>query len=270
MKIFTIIICFFCITFHVEANTDSLIINKIDNLEKVLNKYQDDLTKEKIDSVYISVEKIDEFISSNSGQDNFTPSLIALIVVLISTSGAVFIGIKQIKIQKNVAEENLKSQESQALDNLELAREQIRETSKMTLSQVRANNISQARINWMQDFRNEITRYNGEVAMINFYLQDVIDLIESGKKDQAKTLYNDQIERIKNARQYAFKIKLFLNTKENTHKELEDLINEYYKSALEDYKSVKNDFNDISDKILVVSRKILKDVWEQAKNEGNE
>ena len=96
----------------------------------------------------------------------------------------------------------------------------------------------------------------------------MVDLIENDENEKAENLYNEQTERIKDARQYAFKIKLFLNKDENDHKELERLIAKYYKSALENFSTVKSDFNTISNSILDISRKILKEAWEQAKNEG--
>lgn len=271
MKYFYLTLFSLLSTFFIFGQTpnDSTIIQKIDGIEKEIQNLSIQLEKKESEQLVISIDRFDEIKPLLEKKDNnWLPSLIAILVVIISTGGAVFIGIRQIKTQTENAEEQLKSQESQAQDNLNIAREQIQETSKMTLAQVRANNISQARINWMQDLRNEITNFNGEVALINFYLKDVIDLNEKGNKGQAEKLYNDQVERIKNARQYAFKIKLFLHTKEANHKKLEDLIDKYYEEALQDYSSVKSDFNEISDEILKVSRVILKEVWEQAKNEG--
>lgn len=256
------------------AQSDTVVLKKFDQIEKSINEIAQQITEQESDSLIVSVEHFEKLTNTlqkdNSIWAHILPSLIALLVVFISTGGAIFIGIRQIRTQTTNAEEQIRSQEAQAQDNLRVAREQIQETSRMTLAQVRANNISQARINWIQDLRSELSLYNGEVAIINFYLQDVIDLIESDKKDEAEKLYNDQIERIKNARQYAFKIKLFLNQNETDHKKLEALIDKYFKTALEDYSTVKSDFNAISDEILDASRKILKDAWEQAKNEGTE
>lgn len=255
------------------AQNDTVVLEKLDQIEQAINAISQIPTEQKSDSLIISVEHFEELTNTLQKNDwalaDFVPSLIAILVVLISTAGAVFIGIRQIRTQSTNADEQIRSQEAQAQDNLSVAREQIQETSRMTLAQVRANNISQARINWIQDLRDELSLFNGEVAIINFYLQDVIELNESGKKDKAEKLYNDQVERIKNARQYAFKIKLFLNKDETSHQKLETLLDEYYKAALENYSTVKSDFNAISDDILAVSRKILKDAWEQAKNEGN-
>lgn len=254
-----------------KAN-DALVLQKIDQLQATIDKVAQQQNKSSVDSISISVEHFDKLAQklNNKGSvwADLFPSLIAILVVIISTGGAMLIGIRQIKAQTTNAEEQIRSQESQAQDNLRIAREQIQETSKMTLAQVRANNISQARINWIQDLRSELSKYNGEVAIINFYLQEVIELKESNKKVEAKIIYNNQIDKIKNARQYAFKIKLFLNKKEIDHIELERLIDKYYETALEDYKTIKSDYSKISDDILNISRKILKDAWEQAKNEG--
>lgn len=248
------------------------ILKRFDQLEQKIDEFSQQPKDLGNDSLLISIEHFEKLTQSfdkdNSIWKYILPSIIAIFVVLISTGGAIWHGRRQICAQTSNAEEQIRSQEAQAQDQLRVAREQIQETSKMTLAQVRANNISQARINWIQDLRNELSQFNGEVAIINFYLRDVVKLTEKGKKENAEQLYNDQVERIKNARKYAFKIKLFLNKGENDHKELERLIDEYYKVALENYSTVKSDFNIISDDILDISRKILKDAWEQAKNEG--
>jgi len=254
------------------AQLDTNFVIKLNTIEKKLDNIAE-FHVNKNDSMLVSIKNFEKLTSSlekdKSILSDILPSLIAIIVVIISTGGAIYLGIRQIKIQTTNSEEQIRSQEAQAQDNLRMAREQIQETSKMTLAQVRANNVSQARINWIQDLRNELSQYNGEVAIINYYLQDVVDLTAKGDKTNAEKVYNEQVERIKNARQYAFKIKLFLNMDENDHKKLEELIDKYYKTALETYSTVKSDFNSISDEILDISRKILKNAWEQAKNEGS-
>ncbi len=254
------------------AQSDTVTVQKLDKIEKTLNEIAQQLTNQKSDSLIVSVEHFEKLTNRLQKNDSIwpdiLPSLIAIFVVLISTGGAIFIGVRQIRTQTTNAEEQIRSQEAQAQDNLQVAREQIQETSRMTLAQVRANNISQARINWIQDLRNELSQFNGEVAIINFYLHDVVELTKEGNKKKAEELYNQQVERIKTARQLAFKIKLFLNKGETDHKKLEVLINDYYTSALETFSKVKSDFNKVSNDILDISRKILKDAWEQAKNEG--
>lgn len=224
------------------------------------------------DSIVISIQKFDELTKLLNKDDgvmkNILPSIIALLVVIISTWGAIKIGKKQIEAQTTSGEQQIRSQEAQAQEQLKVSREQIQETSKMTLAQVRANNISAARISWIQDLRNDLSQFNGEVAIINYYLRDVVALTKEQKEGDAKDLYNKQVERIKSARQFAFKIKLFLNKGEDNHNKLEKLIDNYLKTALENYETVNNDFNKTSDSILEISRTILKEAWEQAKNEG--
>jgi len=270
--ILVITICLISLSAYALKENDSLLLQKIDQLQATVNNVAQQQVKDNKDSLSISVEHFDKLTQAFDKKDNILdtiiPSLIAIFVVIISTGGAIYLGIKQIRVQTTNAEEQIRSQEAQAQDNLRVAREQIQETSKMTLAQVRANNVSQARINWIQDLRNDLSQYSGEVAIINFYLQEVIILNEKGKKEEAKKLYNEQIEKIKNARQYAFKIKLFLNQKEPDHLELEKLIDRYYEVALENYETVSSDYSQITDEILKISKKILKDAWEQAKNEG--
>lgn len=244
------------------AQTDTIIINKLKNLEKSINGISQK-SIETNNSILVSIENFEKLTATLNKEKSLLgdilPSIIAILVVLISTGGAFYLGIRQIKIQTTNSEEQIRSQEAQAQDNLRVAREQIQETSKMTLAQVRANNISQARINWIQNLRSDLSEYNGEVAIINFYLPEVIELNEKANNKEAEQIYNEQIERIKNARQFAFKIKLFLNKNEPDHMKLEQLIDKYYETALENYETIKSDYNKISDEILDISRKILKD-----------
>ncbi|WP_167618546.1 hypothetical protein [Maribellus sediminis] len=266
------LVLFLCsVSAYSTAQNDSIIIKKLNQIEQTIKVISQKPYNTK-DSILISIDNLEKLSNSLEKRkkpiNDILPSIIAILVVLISTGGAIYIGIRQIKIQTTNSEEQIRSQEAQAQDNLRVAREQIEETSKMTLAQVRANNISQARINWIQDLRSDLSQYNGEVAIINFYLQDVIDLNEKGERIKAEQLYNEQIERIKEARQFAFKIKLFLNKNEPDHMKLEHLIDKYYETALDNYETIKSNYNRISDDILDISRKILKDAWEQAKNEG--
>ena len=255
-----------------QNSNDTIVLKKIDKLQETINQVAQQQVKTKSDSLSISAKHFEKLTQTLDKKDSvwglILPSVIAILVVIISTLGASWQGRRQIRAQTANAEAQIRSQEAQAQDNLRVAREQIQETSRMTLAQVRANNISQARINWIQDLRSELSRYIGEVAIINFYLQEVIELNKNRKKEEAKELYNAQIDRIKEARQYAFKIKLFLNKGESDHSKLESLIDNYFKTALDDYSTVKSNFNTISNDILDISRKILKDAWEQAKSEG--
>jgi hypothetical protein len=60
-----------------------------------------------------------------------------------------------------------------------------------------------------------------------------------------------------------------LNEKEEKHKELEKFIDKYIKNALEDSTHIHDDYNSLTEDISNTARTILKDAWEQAKNEGN-
>ncbi|HPT73051.1 MAG TPA: hypothetical protein PLE74_12315 [Candidatus Cloacimonadota bacterium] len=220
------------------------------------------------DTIFMSVKELAQLVDKKESKwNNVIPSLIAIIVVIISTGGAIYIGKRQLRDQVKLAEDQIRSQEAQAKEQLQLSREQIQETSKMNLAQVRANNISQARTAWIQELRENLSRFNGEVAIINFYLPDILSSLERGDEINAKKLYNDQIERIKTARVYAFKINLFLNKNEQKHVNLEELLHKYFTAALENIDTINENFSVISGEILDVSRDILKDAWEQAKNE---
>lgn len=226
------------------------------------------------DSLFVSVKELEELNKTLSDKNNnpikdILPSIVALLVVIISTGSTMYLGTRQIQVQKFNAEQQLRSQEAQSQEQLKLARDQIHETSNMTLVQVRANNISQARINWIQDLRNVTSEFVGEMTILNFYLREVVDLYGRGDEKESERLYNIQIERIKKVRESAFKIRLLLNQEKN-HLALENLINTYISAALEGYKSGHVEMEEVSAEILNVSRRILKEAWEQAKHEGRQ
>ncbi|TSD63972.1 hypothetical protein FFF34_015530 [Inquilinus sp. KBS0705] len=267
-KISLIILFVFAVSFNIAKNR-SIKNPKSDTTINKLFFYK----KSGNDSLKVSIVQLDELSKvlkkdTNTFRD-ITPSLVALIVVVISTLGAIYIGKKQIKVQTSNAAQQLKSQEAQAQELLKLSREQIRETSKMTLTQVRANNVSQARIAWIQDLRELLSKFNGEVALVNTYVEELISLIEKGNDEKVDIIYKDVLERLKTARIFSFQIKLFLNKQEEDHMNLENALDKYFRHSVSNPKDKPELLNSLSDEILNLSRAILKKAWEQAKNEGS-
>jgi len=149
---------------------------------------------------------------------------------------------------------------------------QIRVSSKLTLDQTRANSISDARIEWMQKFRNLMSEFLSEVAALNYYLRGVIELAEDKEKEKAKEEYEKTIERRIKVRRLGTEIVLMLNVNETKHLELDELIEKFLNVTTEDHKKIKefSQYENLSKAIQEKSRDILKEVWEQAKNEGKD
>lgn len=225
------------------------------------------LSNSNVDSMVISIHQLDELINSvkqnNSGWKDILSLIIALIAVIIS-AWSVYNSRKQINAQIRNAEEQLRSQEAQSQEQLRLAREQIQETSKMTLDQVRANNVSQARINWVQDLRTVLSELIGEVAVMTFYLDSKFVLTKD--EEDPRVYRNKLLGHIKKAQELSFKVKLFLSSKEDNHKILDKLLDNFLSSLTTEKPSAE--FTNLSMEILITSRLVLKEAWEQAKNEG--
>lgn len=250
--------------------TNTQLIHVVDSLKK-----QNASSSLKIS--FSDLNELKSLLKKETSILDFIPSLIAILVVIISTYGAYLIGIKQLKKQEEASKEQIKTQQSIANDQLEQARYQIEATSIMTLTQVRANNISQARINWIENLRDNLSKYMGEVTLINYNLQQVINEKKKGNEDRAKQIYNDTAEIIKNARVFATKVRLYLNTNRDNsqhndidHNKLEKA-SELFMEKATNYHSVNNDadFDTISEELIETAKRVLKQAWEQAKKEGS-
>lgn len=147
---------------------------------------------------------------------------------------------------------------------------QINKQGKWSLLQTKSNYIAQARINWIEELRKNLSEYVGLVAILNYYMREVVDLNKAKKKEEAEKIYIEQTERLRQLRQLSTEIKLRLNSDEENHKQLELNLDEYVRIAIEAYSKVTNDklYDQVSDKVLYLSKIILKEAWGQAKNEG--
>ena len=225
------------------------------------------------DSLYVSMNQLGSLVDTLKKDKNdindYLPSLIALLVVLISTGGAIFIGKRQLKSQLESATKNLRSQESQNQDQLNVAREQIKETSLMSLEQVRANNISQARINWIQDIRDNISQFIGSIIPINYKLRLILKDVVSDDKESAQIKYTQLLPEISKAKSFQYKIRLQLS-KDQSHQVLERLFIEYEDLVLRNIPAmdISAKLDDLENSILDGAKLVLKEAWEQAKKEG--
>ncbi len=223
------------------------------------------------DSVTLHIAEIDQLVKALSTEPDVVqkytpllPSIVAIIVVIISSWFSTRNVRKQIEAEKANQEINWERQKELFLGQINAQTDAQTEGNKATLRQVRANNISNARINYMQDLRNLIVDFLGFAVAVNYNLRKVIELNDSDVQ-AAKELYEEQINKMIEVQKTGLKIKLFLNIKEGNHKQLDELIDQYEKIALNVKEAEKSD--NLTEEIKTVSRIILKDVWEQAKKE---
>jgi hypothetical protein len=172
-------------------------------------------SKSEKDSIVISIQQFDELTKLLKKDDgimkDILPSLIALIVVIISTSGAIYIGKKQINIQIRSGEEQLRSQEAQSQEQLKVAREQIQETSKLSIKQINSNN----RQNWVIDTRNTVSELMAQANLFNIELQEKNIDFEKRKIIHEKFIFNKN------------KLYLLLKPEKENHKILLDSLEEF-------------------------------------------
>ncbi len=170
------------------------------------------------DSVVISIQQLDELTTILKKEDNIwkdiLPSIIALLVVIISTWGAIHIGKKQINIQIKSGEEQLRSQEAQTQEQLKVAREQIQETSKLTIKQINSNN----RQDWVIDTRNTVSELMAQANLLNIEFQEKNINFEKRKAILEKFVFNKN------------KLYLLLKPEKEKHKLLLDSLEELIKT----------------------------------------
>jgi len=167
------------------------------------------------DSVVISIQQLDELTRLLKKDDSIwkdiLPSVIALLVVFISTWGAIHIGKKQINIQIKSGEEQLRSQEAQSQEQLKVAREQIQETSKLAIKQINSNN----RQDWVIDTRNTVSELMAQANLLNIEFQEKNINFEKRKAIHEKFVFNKN------------KLYLLLKPEKEKHKLLLDSLEEF-------------------------------------------
>lgn len=148
----------------------------------------------------------------------------------------------------------------------------IKVNAKLSFEHDKATRISHARIEWMQSFRSKVSVFASEVAALNYYLRDVAELSDQKKEDEANKLYQEQVERLVGIRAISTELKLFLNKKEDLHYRMDLAINNFMETALESYEKVadRKEYMKWSDEVEKLAAEILKEVWEQAKSDGND
>jgi|JI9StandDraft_1071089.scaffolds.fasta_scaffold61099_4 hypothetical protein len=188
---------------------------KLDSTAKTItNNVPTSNSKSGKDSIVISIQQFDELTKLLKKEDSIMkdilPSLIALLVVIISTCGAIYIGKKQIGIQSKSGEEQLRSQEAQSQEQLRVAREQIQETSKTATKQINSNN----RQDWIIDTRNTVSELMTQANLLNIEFQESTVNSDKRKAIHEKFVYNKN------------KLYLLLKPDKKKHKILMDSLGE--------------------------------------------
>ena len=215
MKSFLIIIIFYSISTigQVQKNKPNISTDTLCT-KNILTNATLNNSKSKKDSVVISIQQLDEITKLLKKEDNILkdifPSVMALIVVLISTWGAIHIGKKQISIQIKSGNEQLRSQEAQSQEHLKVIREQIKTDYIITMKQINSNN----RQEWINETRHTVSELITQANLLNIEFQEQTINIEKKKNIHEKLTYSKN------------KLFLLLLPRIEKHKLLLDSLNE--------------------------------------------
>ena len=153
---------------------------------------------------------------------------------------------------------------------------QARKTTKAT----RTNSISEARIQWIQEVRPLMSRLMTLVYEVKYEISVITKDIDLNTKQIKKDLNEHEknkilkiVERFKvlqyESAEALFNLKLLLNPNEAEHESfinlIENYLNEIEKKSKDESYVIKIHENEI----VHAGNLIIKNAWEQAKNEGN-
>ncbi len=152
--------------------------------------------------------------------------------------------------------------------------------AKKSIKATRANSISEARLQWIKEVRPLMSRLMTLVYEVEFEVNEIAKVIDLNT-NQLKRKINEYeqgkllktVDRFKQMQyesaEVLFSLKLMLNPNEQEHKSFITLI-ETYLSEIE-IKSKDENYTIETPSVDIVNagNRIIKNAWEQSKNEGN-
>lgn len=149
------------------------------------------------------------------------------------------------------------------------------------LSQIRSNNITNARIKWLENLKQLLTEFLSECMVLQLSEGLKKGLAEKNPNepvsDSMKTYLNkineSTFDKLKIIESKHNLIKLNLNPKEELHQKLEKLLDHYMKlfneipiqTNLDDHNFLGRKMNSYSDTIILLIRYVMKLEWEKTK-----
>lgn len=250
-----------------QTASSAALLKKIDSLEIVMHNMQKTLTQR--DTLLIKVDKLSESFKSKDSNwyEKILPSIFAFLTVIVSSVVAYWIGIRNIRVQETNTERQANTQLSIAADNLYMSKEQLDQNTKNTLAQIRSNNISKARIEWIQNLRPLLSDFFANISKSSIVLKDALDAKKKGEKDEVKKHMTAFQEVIYQMEAQNNQIDLFLNPSKASHKDLEVAIVELLSKLNPNENLEVPDSNAQVNTVIEKSRIVLKEAWEKAKSE---
>ena len=149
------------------------------------------------------------------------------------------------------------------------------------LFQIRSNNITNARIRWLENLKQVLTEFLSECATLQLKKGVSKEIDERGKEapvpEAAQVYYNkiseETIDHLKTIEAKHDLIKLSLNPKEEVHQKLDKLLDEYMElfnkiptpHTTQDYNALLRKMSAYSNTIVLLVRYIMKLEWEKTK-----
>jgi len=265
-KLLILPLIFFILKCNGQSAIDSLLLKKNDSIlsaVKIINV-------NKNDSTFITIDKLDEIFkkSEQNWYEKFMPSIIALMTVLISAGVAYYVGVRNARTQITNAKTQANIQVAIAADQLQISRQQIEQNTKNTLAQIRSNNISKARIEWIQNLRPLLSDFFANISKASIIIDESVKAKKSGKEDEMSMHIESFKEIVFKLEAQNNQIDLFLNPDRISHKELEESISELLGTINLSDKMELPDNKEQIDKVIAKSRIVIKEAWEQAKSES--
>ncbi len=137
----------------------------------------------------------------------------------------------------------------------------------ISLWQVKSNTISSARIRWIEDLRETISKLYPVTLDIISSHQSYFDYTKKGDQQKADKYFYDYSQNIATFNALSSKAKMQLNSKEPSHKDIEDVLDlidskitsENVRDA--DAKEIENHLK----KLVIYSKVIFKTEWDKSK-----
>ena len=153
-------------------------------------------------------------------------------------------------------------------------KEQIEASSKSAIDQVKANNISAARIEWIQKLRPLLAEIISIATKYSDINDDHIKLLKEIEEfgltketnEEKGKLLDASLQTLVEYENVLNQIKLYLNLEEERHADLVEALDAFLSIQINKAKNipVREDIDE--EDLIDKSRIVLKEAWEQAKN----
>ena len=138
----------------------------------------------------------------------------------------------------------------------------------LALLQVKSNTISTSRISWIENLRVSLSQFIGEGLIMNFHFVKARDLTLEGKEEEGLNLYEETVPQTLKMAGLSYKIRLYLNSTETNHIELENLLRKFEKLVVGNIDDVgkSEELYKVTEELISTAKGVLKGTWDDAKS----